>query len=88
MLENVCSITGFGPDVLQGPSRKRPVVRARQLVLYLLIDYCKLDYTAASRFMKHGEHTYARYGYFKFRELLDSDKSAVTSLIKFNEVAA
>jgi len=57
LLDEIASILGFEVEALQGKSRQRPLVTARQIAMYLFRDLTDLSYPSIARLFGGRDHT-------------------------------
>lgn len=57
MLDEIASILGFDVEALQSKSRRRPLVTARQIAMYVFRELTDLSYPAIARLFGGRDHT-------------------------------
>ena len=72
ILEEVSSFTGVAKDKILGKSKSKDIVRARQIMIYLITQMTDLSLPAIGRFIGR-DHTTALYARDKIAEELQSD---------------
>jgi chromosomal replication initiator protein len=75
---------GFSPDELKGPKRQRPLVRARQVCMYLFRELTEYSYPAIGREFGNRDHTTVIHAFEKISTLIKEDRRTydqVTELI-------
>jgi chromosomal replication initiator protein len=75
---------GFGPDELMSPKRQRPLVRARQVGMYLFRELTDYSYPAIGREFGGRDHTTVIHAVDKITTLMKEDRRTydqVTELI-------
>jgi len=80
ILEEVSSFTGVAKDKILGKSKSKDIVRARQIMIYLITQMTDLSLPAIGRFIGR-DHTTALYARDKIAEELQSD-AALDATIK------
>ncbi|MBQ2651898.1 MAG: chromosomal replication initiator protein DnaA [Clostridia bacterium] len=72
ILEEVSSFTGVAKDKILGKSKSKDIVRARQIMIYLITQMTDLSLPAIGRFIGR-DHTTALYARDKIAEEIQSD---------------
>ncbi len=75
---------GFSADELKGPKRQRPLVRARQVGMYLFRELTEYSYPAIGREFGDRDHTTVIHAFEKISTLIKEDRRTydqVTELI-------
>jgi chromosomal replication initiator protein len=65
---------GFSPDELKGPKRQRPLVRARQVCMYLFRELTEYSYPAIGREFGNRDHTTVIHAFEKISTLIKEDR--------------
>lgn len=84
LLEAIASHLGFPVDALQGKSRQRPLVTARQIAMYTFRELTDLSYPAIARLFGGRDHTTVIHAVEKVQRLMKERKQIydqVTDLI-------
>jgi chromosomal replication initiator protein len=84
ILETSCAHFGFSLEDLCGPSRRRPLVMARQIAMYLFRDLTDYSYPAIGREFGGRDHTTVIHAYDKISGLMKERRhvyDTVTELI-------
>lgn len=84
ILETTAKHFGFTVDDLCGPSRRRPLVMARQIAMYLFRDLTDFSYPAIGREFGGRDHTTVIHAYDKISALMKERRNVydtVTELI-------
>ena len=79
ILEEVSAFTGVPKDKIIGTSKSKDIVRARQIMIYLITELTDLSLPAIGRFIGR-DHTTALYGRDKIAELLKTDQVLQTTI--------
>ena len=74
ILEEVSSFTGVAKDKILGKSKSKDIVRARQIMIYLITQMTDLSLPAIGRFIGR-DHTTALYARDKIAEEIQTDAS-------------
>ena len=74
ILEEVSSFTGVAKDKILGKSKSKDIVRARQIMIYLITQMTDLSLPANGRFIGR-DHTTALYARDKIAEEIQTDAS-------------
>lgn len=80
IINNVCSFYKIKPAQLKGPKRDAPVVRARQVAMYLLKKERLLTYKEIGNLLGGRDHTTVIYGVDKIEGLLQGNEGSVEAL--------
>jgi chromosomal replication initiator protein len=75
---------GFSPEELMGPKRQRPLVRARQICMYVFRELTEYSYPAIGREFGGRDHTTVIHAFEKIATLIKEDRRTydqVTELI-------
>jgi chromosomal replication initiator protein len=84
VLEAVSEAFGFSVEELTGPKRQRPLVRARQVGMYLLRELTDYSYPAIGREFGGRDHTTVIHAFDKITQFMMEDRQTyeqVTNLI-------
>ena len=85
ILEAVSEAYGFSVEELTGPKRQRPLVRARQVAMYLFRDLTEYSYPAVGRVFGGRDHTTVMHAFDKISQFMKEDRQTfdqVNKLIK------
>lgn len=74
ILNTTASIYGLSVDDLKGTSRKRPVVIARQVAMYVIRELTDLSYPAIGKTFGDKDHTTVMHSVEKIELLMGSDR--------------
>ncbi|MBA3604383.1 MAG: chromosomal replication initiator protein DnaA [Actinomycetota bacterium] len=74
LLEEMAAILGFDVEALQGKSRQRPLVTARQIAMYVFRDQTELSYPAIARIFGGRDHTTVIHAVDKIQRLMSERK--------------
>ena len=78
-------ILGFSVEALQGKSRQRPLVTARQMAMYVFRELTDLSYPAIARLFGGRDHTTVIHAVEKIQRLMKERKQIydqVTELVQ------
>lgn len=73
VLDAVSRCSGIDRETLIAPGKRRPVVRARHLVMYLIRELCPRTSLPAIGFLLNRDHTTVLYGCRRAEALLRGD---------------
>ena len=85
ILETTCDLFGFTPEELRGPSRRRPLVTARQVSMYVFRELTDFSYPAIAREFGGRDHTTVIHAVEKIAALMKERRQIydqVTELIR------
>ena len=74
IVEATAKLYGFTPDDLAGPSRRQPLVLARQTAMYLCRDLTDLSLPKIGRVFGGRDHTTVLHAIDKVKRLMQSDR--------------
>lgn len=77
VIKGVCSFYNIKPTLLKGPKRDAPVVKARQITMYLLKNELGLTYVEIGNILGGRDHTTVMHGVDKI-ELLSTKSTPVS----------
>lgn len=75
VLDAVSRCSGIDGKTLTAPGQRQPVVRARQLVMYLIRELCPRTSLSAIGFVLNRDHTTVHYGCRRAEALLRGDRA-------------
>ncbi len=78
--KSVCSYFNLDNDALNGQSRKRNIVTARQIAMYLSKEYTHLPLTAIGRDLGNKNHATVVHAIKTISNLMDTDKELHTTI--------
>ncbi len=84
IIDSTSEVFGFDPDELKGPKRQRPLVRARQVGMYLFRELTDYSYPAIGREFGDRDHTTVIHAVERISTLIKEDRRVydqVTDLI-------
>ena len=84
MLAEIAVYVGHSVEALQGKSRQRPLVSARQIAMYVFRDTTDLSFPAIARLFGGRDHTTVIHAVTKVERLMREDKQTfeqVTDII-------
>jgi len=68
IIDSVCRFYDISPNAILGPTRKKKIARARQIVIYLAREKIKQSYSAIGRKLGNRDHTTILYSYRKIKK--------------------
>ena len=72
ILEETSDMFGFSIEEIKGPSRRRPLVNARQVAMYVFRQTTELSYPAIARHFNGRDHTTVIHAVDKISKLMPS----------------
>ena len=73
VINKVCAFYDISPTEIYGKSRKRDIVRTRQMVMYILREYLDIPYSSIGQKIGGKDHTTAIHSCEKIRKEVEVD---------------
>ena len=88
VIEALAKYLGFTKQLIESHSRRQEVVRARDLIAYLLREYGDLSYPAIGRLLGGRDHTTIIYSYKKTKAKIEKNPELETELANLIQEAS
>lgn len=88
ILKSVCSFYNISPNAVIGPSRKKDIVKARQIIVYLARERLRKSFLFIGKQLGKRDHTTALYTYSKIKKALSNNnklKQGIKSILDLIE---
>jgi len=88
VIEALAKYLGFTKQLIESHSRRQDIVRARDLIAYLLREYGDLSYPAIGRLLGGRDHTTIIYSYNKTKAKIEKNPELETELANLIQEAS
>lgn len=85
IIKEVCSYYNLKPTIVRGPKRSAPLVRARQIIMYLLKQELGLTFVEIGNLLGGRDHTTVIYGVEKVENLLSSKANVSFEIVQITK---
>ncbi len=82
----VATQLGYSPSELSGPARNRPLVRARQLAMYLIRELTDYSYPAIARHFGDRDHTTVIHAVEKINKDMNKDRELYDQIMMLTKL--
>lgn len=84
IVKEVCNYYNIKPTIIKGPKRDAQIVRARQIIMYLLKNKLGLTYTEIGNLLGGRDHTTIMHGVGKVEKLIASKEQISLELVQIS----